>query len=162
MRKRSPVSFLATQRRQSNARGIKSAVDRQDLTSDVACAVAAQKEDGLCQFFFKAITVERNGVVIIGADGRRVHGLGHGGIDRPRRHAIDTDAERGEFHRELLGQMRQAGLAGAVGRAQWEARTAEIAWNLWKCCGFRATSAPRNPQLQDNGNGLSVKPPPCS
>ena len=44
--------------------------------------------------------------------------LRHRGLDRAGRDAVDADAERGQFDRELFGQMRQPGLAGAVGRAQ--------------------------------------------
>ena len=42
----------------------------------------------------------------------------HRGVDRSRRHAVDANAEFGEFDRKLFGQMRQSGLAGAIGRAQ--------------------------------------------
>ena len=47
-----------------------------------------------------------------------MHRLRHSGIDRARRHGIDPDAERREFDRLLLGQMRKASFAGAVGHAQ--------------------------------------------
>src|SRR5581483_11706522 len=73
----SSVSPPAAQRRQPNARGIEPAVDREHLAGNVARAVAAEKEDGLRQLLFKAVAVERDGIVIVGADVRRVHRLGH-------------------------------------------------------------------------------------
>src|SRR5580704_18000750 len=114
----SPVRARAAQRRQSDAGGIKTAIDRQDLSGDVARSVRAQEQDGLRQFLLKAVAVERDGVVIVGTDFRRMYGLGHRSIDRAWRDAIDADAERGEFHRELLGEMGEPCLAGAVGGAQ--------------------------------------------
>src|SRR6266446_1252360 len=62
------VPSLATQRRQSDAGGVEAAVDRENLPCDVARAVAAQEEHRLCQFFFEAVAVERDRVVIVGAD----------------------------------------------------------------------------------------------
>ncbi len=56
--------------------------------------------------------------MIVGADFRRVDLLCHRGFDRARRDRIDADAERSQFDRELLCQMRQPRFAGAVGRAQ--------------------------------------------
>src|SRR5246500_1662576 len=114
----SSVSPLAAQGRQPDARGIETTIDRKHLAGNVARALAAQEEDGLGQFFFKAVAVERNCVVIIGTNFRRMYGLGHGGVARSRRHRVDADAGRRQFHRELFGQMRQPRLAGAVGRAQ--------------------------------------------
>src|ERR1700748_1131437 len=86
----SSVSPLPPQRRQSDACGIETAVDREHLAGDVARAVTAEKVDGLRKFLFKAVAVERNRIVIIGADLRRVDRLGHGGVDRTRRHRIDA------------------------------------------------------------------------
>src|ERR1700730_17188448 len=114
----SPVSARSAQRRQSDAGGIKTTVDRQDLPGDVARSVGTQEQDGLRQCLLKAVTVERDGVVIIGTDFRRMYGLGHRGIDRTGRDAVDADAEGGELHGELLGEMGEPGLAGTIGGAQ--------------------------------------------
>src|SRR5689334_22044990 len=73
----SPVSPLAAQGRQADAGGIEAAVDRQNLACNIARAIAAQEEDGFRQLLFKAVTVERNRVVIVGTDFRRVHRLRH-------------------------------------------------------------------------------------
>src|SRR3974390_1494907 len=78
-RKRSSVPSLAAQRRQPDAGGIKRAIDRKDWPGEVTGAIAAQEEDGLGQLLFKAVAVERDSIVIIGADLWRVHGLGHRG-----------------------------------------------------------------------------------
>src|ERR1043165_2899954 len=77
----SSVSPLAAQGRQPDAGGIETAVDSEHLAGDVARAVAAEEEDGLGQLLFKAVTIERYRIVVIGADLRRVHGLGHRGVD---------------------------------------------------------------------------------
>src|SRR6202012_5704751 len=110
------VPPLAAQRRQADAGGIKTAIDGKNLARDVAGAIAAQKENRLRQFLLEAVTIERNRVVIVGADFRGVDRLGHRGFDRPGCYAIDANAERGELDGELLGQMRKPGLAGAIGR----------------------------------------------
>src|ERR1700722_17868307 len=89
--KSSPVSSLATQGRQSDAGGVEAAIDGEDLPRDVACTIAAQKEHGLRQFFLEAVTVERNGVVIVGADLWRVNRFRHRGLDRPGSDAVDAD-----------------------------------------------------------------------
>src|SRR4051812_10389243 len=60
-----PVAPRAAQRRQADAGGIKTAVDGEDLPGDVACTIAAQEEDRLRQFLLEAVTIERNGVVIV-------------------------------------------------------------------------------------------------
>ena len=57
-------------------------------------------------------------IVIVGPDFRRVHGLGHRGIDRSRRHGIDADTVLRELGGLLLGQVREPRLAGPVGDAQ--------------------------------------------
>src|ERR1700748_242657 len=114
----SSVSPLPPQRRQSDARGIETAVDREHLAGDVARALAAPEEDGLRQFLFKAVAVERYRIVIIGTDFRRMYGLCHRGVDGPRRHRVDPDARGGQFHRELFGEMGEPRLAGAIGRSQ--------------------------------------------
>ena len=67
-----PVAAFSAQRRQSDAGGLEAAVHAQHLSGDVARAVAAQEEDRFGEFFFQAIAIERNGVVIIGADRRGV------------------------------------------------------------------------------------------
>src|SRR5262245_38333348 len=90
---RLPVPPLPAQRRQADAGRIKTAVDGEDLSGDVARSVAAQEEDRLRQFLFQAVAIERNGVVIVGADFRRVHGFRHRGLDRTRRDRVDADAE---------------------------------------------------------------------
>ena len=120
-----PFSPFAAQRRQADAGGVEAAIDRQDLSGDVAGAIAAQEEPRP-RVPLEAVAVERNSVVIVGADFRGVHRLGHRGLDRSRRDGIDANAERGQFDGELLGEVREPGLAGAVGGAQREARTAEI------------------------------------
>ena len=85
---------------------------------DVARALAAQEEDHFRQFLFQAVAVERHVVVIVLADLRRVHRLRHRGIDRTGRDRVDADVQRSKLGRLLLGQVREAGLAGAVGGAQ--------------------------------------------
>src|SRR6202012_758008 len=100
-----PVSALASERRQADAGRIKTAVDGKDLSGDVAGTVAAQEEDRFRQFFFEAIAVERDRVMIVGTDFRRVNRLCHGGVDRAGRDGVDTNAERGQVDRELLGEM---------------------------------------------------------
>src|SRR5215467_3214828 len=114
----SSVSPLAAQCRQPDAGGIKAAIDRQHLSGDVARAVAAEEKNGFRQLVFKAVAVERDRIVIVSADLRRVHGPGHGGVDRTRRNRVDPDAGRRQFHRELLGEMRKSRLARAIGGAQ--------------------------------------------
>src|SRR5215475_12379830 len=85
----SSVSPLAAQCRQPDARCIETAVDRQHLAGNVARAVACEEEDGFRQLLFKTVTIERDRIVIIGADVRRMHGLGHGGVDRAGRDRVD-------------------------------------------------------------------------
>src|SRR5690349_5828753 len=58
----------AAQGRQADAGGIKSAIDCQDLSGDVARSLAAQEQDRLGEFFLEPIAVERDRVVIVGAD----------------------------------------------------------------------------------------------
>src|SRR5437773_4398058 len=88
----SPVPSLAAQRRQADAGGVETAVDGQNLPGDVAGALAAQEEYRFRQFLLQAVAVERNGVVIIGADLRRMYRLRHRGLDRAGRDAVDADA----------------------------------------------------------------------
>jgi hypothetical protein len=64
------VPSLAAQRRQSDSGGIEAAIYGQNLSGDVAGAVAAQEEHRFRQFFFEAVAVERDRVVIVGADFR--------------------------------------------------------------------------------------------
>ena len=85
-----PVLAFPAQRRQADTGSVEAAVDGEQLPGDIACALAAQEEDRIRQFFLEAIAIERNGVVIVGADRRRMHRLGHRGIDRPRRHRVDA------------------------------------------------------------------------
>ena len=113
-----PFRPFAAQRRQADAGGIETAVDGEDLSGDVAGTIAAQEEDRFRQFLLEAVAIERNGVVIVGADFRRMHLLRHRGFDRAGRHRVDANAERSQFDRELFCEMREPGLAGAVGRAQ--------------------------------------------
>src|SRR5881394_2659674 len=79
-RETSAVSPLPAQRRQTNAGGVKTAVDGEDLSRDVTRALAAQEEDRCRQLLFQPIAVERDRVVIVGADFRRVYGLCHRGL----------------------------------------------------------------------------------
>src|SRR3954447_18742489 len=109
-----PVPPRAAQCRQADAGGVETAVDGEDLSGDVAGAIAAQEEDRFRQFLLEAVTIQRNGVVIVGADFRRVNLLRHRGLDRAGRHGVDANAERCQFDRELFGEMRKPGLAGAV------------------------------------------------
>src|SRR5712672_2349074 len=83
----------AAQRRQSDAGGIKTAIDGENLSGDVAGAVAAQKEHRLRQLFFETVTVERDRVVIVGADFGGVNGFRHRGLDRAGCDAIDPNTE---------------------------------------------------------------------
>ena len=115
---RSAVAAFAAQRRQADAGRLEAAVDAQHLSGDVAGTVAAQKEDRFGEFFFKPVTVEGNGVVIVGADRRRMNRLRHGCVHRARCNSIDPNAKAAEFDGELLGQMGKARIAGAVGGAQ--------------------------------------------
>src|SRR5262249_6095572 len=78
----------AAQRFEADAGGIETAIDRQDLPRDVARTFAAQEEDRLRELLFQAVAVERDRVVIVGADVRRMHRLGHRGVDRTRRDAV--------------------------------------------------------------------------
>ena len=66
----------------------------------------------------RAVAAQRDRVLVVGADRHAVHELGHLGLDRPRADRVDADADVAELHRELLGQVQQRGLAGAVGHAQ--------------------------------------------
>src|SRR5258707_4830712 len=75
-----PVPSLAAQGRQSDAGGVEAAIDGENLPRDVAGAVAAQKEHGFRQLFFEAVAVERNRVVIVGTDFRRVNRFRHCGV----------------------------------------------------------------------------------
>src|ERR1700748_3230534 len=86
------VSPLTAQGRQPDARGIETAVDCEHLARNVARAVAGEEEDGFRQLLFKAVTIERDRIVIIGADVRRMDGLGHRGVDRARRDRVDANA----------------------------------------------------------------------
>ena len=56
--------------------------------------------------------------MIIGTNGRRMNRLGHRGIDGTGCHRIDANAERRKLDGELLGEMRETRLAGAVGGSQ--------------------------------------------
>src|SRR5690349_13366796 len=76
----SSVLPLAAQGRQSDARGVETAVDRQYLPGNVARALTAQEEDGFRELLFKAIAIERDRVVIIRADFRRMHRPCHRGV----------------------------------------------------------------------------------
>src|SRR5579863_1997653 len=66
------ASSRAAQRRQADAGGIEAAIDGQNLSGDVTCAVAAQEEHRLRQFLLEAVAVERDRVVIVGTDFRAV------------------------------------------------------------------------------------------
>src|SRR6516164_1967339 len=81
----SPVSSLAAQGRQADAGRIEAPIDREDLPGDVAGAVAAQKVDGFGEFVFKAVAVEGNRIVIVGADLGSVHLFRHRGVHRTGR-----------------------------------------------------------------------------
>ena len=85
---------------------------------DVGRLVARQEEDGLRQFLLQPVAVQRDRIMVVAADFRRVHRLGHGGVHGPRRHRIHPDAEAGQFRRLLLRQMRQRRLAGPIGNPQ--------------------------------------------
>src|SRR3569832_160897 len=111
----SAVSSCSAQCRQADPGRIEATIDGENLASDVARAVAAEKINGFSQFFLKAVPVERDRIVIIGADFGTVNLFRHRGVDRSWRYAIDANAELGEFDRQLLGQMRESCLAGAVG-----------------------------------------------
>src|SRR4051794_10683830 len=100
-----PVPPLAAQRRQADARRIEAAIDGQNLSGDVAGSFRAQEVDGFGEFLFQAVAVERDGVVIVGADLPGVHLLRHRGVDRPRCDRVDTDVEGRELDRELLGKV---------------------------------------------------------
>src|SRR5690242_715030 len=86
----SPVSPLTAQGRQPNAGRIEPAINGQNLSGDVACAITAQKKDGLGQFLFKPVAVERDRIVIVGADFRGVHGFRHRCVNRSGRDAVDA------------------------------------------------------------------------
>src|SRR5882757_425351 len=60
------IPSLAAQRRQADAGRVKTAVDGEDLPGDVARTIAAQEEHRFREFLFQAVTVERNGVVVVG------------------------------------------------------------------------------------------------
>src|SRR6201996_8623651 len=81
----SPVPPLAAQGRQPDAGRIEAAIDGQDLSGDVARAIAAEEEDGLRQFLFEPVPVERDRIVIVGPDLGGMHRLRHRGLDRPGR-----------------------------------------------------------------------------
>ena len=94
------------------------AVHRQKLAVDIARLVGTEEADRRGDLRFQAVAVERDGVVVVGADLRRVHGLRHRRVDRARRNGVDPDAEAAEFHRLLLGEVGEPGLARPVGDAQ--------------------------------------------
>src|SRR5712671_7514666 len=87
------VSSVAAQRRQSDAGGIKTAIDGENLSGDVAGAVAAQEEHRLRQLFLETVTIEQDRVVIVGANLRRMDGFRHRGLDRAGCDTIDPNAE---------------------------------------------------------------------
>src|SRR5215469_11288503 len=80
--KLSPVSQMPAQGRQTNAGGIETAIDRKNLPGNVARSLRTEEEDGFRQFLFETIAVERDRVVIVGADGGSVNGFCHCGVDR--------------------------------------------------------------------------------
>src|SRR5579872_2055008 len=84
------IPSRTAQRGQSDAGGIKAAIDGKNLAGDVTCALAAQKKYRLRQLFLEAITIERDRVVIVGADFRRVDRFGHGRVHRTRRNGVDA------------------------------------------------------------------------
>src|SRR6478735_6741090 len=112
------VPSFTAQCRQADAGGIEAAIDRQSLSRDVAGAITAEEEYRVRQFLFEPVAVERNRIVIVGADFRGMDRFCHRGLDRAWRDAVDANAERGQLDGELLGEVRQRGLAGAVGRTQ--------------------------------------------
>src|SRR5258708_26940729 len=96
------IPSFPAQRRQSDPGGVEAAIDGENLPGDVACAVATQEKYRLRQFLFEAVTIERNGAVIVGADFRRVHGFGQRRLDPAWRNRVDANAERGQLDGELL------------------------------------------------------------
>src|SRR5215475_13111668 len=62
----------ATQRWQPDSCCIEAPIDGENLTGNVAGALATQKKDRFREFLFQSVAIEWNGVVIVGADFRRV------------------------------------------------------------------------------------------
>ena len=109
---------VAAQRGQADARGVEAAVHRQELAVDEAGVVAAQEADRAGHLLGRAVAAQRDRVLVVGADRHAVHELGHLGLDRARADRVDADADVAELDRQLLGQVQQRRLAGAVGHAQ--------------------------------------------
>src|SRR5579864_7241562 len=87
------VASPAAQGRQSDAGRIEAAIDGKNLSGNVARPVAAKEEDRLGQLLLEAVAVDRDRIVIVGADFPAVNRFRHRGVDRSRRHAVDADAE---------------------------------------------------------------------
>src|SRR5579872_6049269 len=86
-RERRALSVAAgtAQRRQPDAGRIEAAINGENLAGDVARPVAAKEEHRLGQFFLEAVAVERDPVLVVGADFTAVNRFGLRGVDRPRR-----------------------------------------------------------------------------
>src|SRR5262249_56830761 len=97
---------------------VNAAVNGNRVTGNVARALAAKKEDRLGELLLQSVAIEWNGIMIGGADLRRMDRLRHGGIERARSNGIDPDAQGSKLDRLLLGQVREASLACAVRSAQ--------------------------------------------
>ena len=61
--------------------------------------------------------IQRDDVVIVGANCDAMYELGHFGVDWAGRYAVHTNPDRPQFNRLLLRQMNDCRLARAVGNA---------------------------------------------
>src|ERR1700735_3162426 len=110
--------LVGTQRREANARRLKSTVHGDRLPGDIAGPVAAKEEDCFGKLLLQSVTVKWNGIMISGTNFRSVDSLRHGCIDRPWGDRIDPDSKGSKFDGLLLGQVREPGLASTVCSAQ--------------------------------------------
>src|SRR5690606_10626316 len=108
----------AAQGRQADAAGVEAAIDRKRLAVHVARCVAAEKHDCGGDLVFGAVAIERDGVVVAGADGGRVHLLRHRGVDRAGGNRVHADARIAELGGLLAREVHERRLARAVGHSQ--------------------------------------------
>src|SRR6218665_416370 len=111
-------AHVPAQRGQAHPGGIEPAIDGQHLAIDETGLIAAQKAHGPGHLLNRPVAPQRNGVVVVAAQGNAVHQLGHFGFHRPGGDRVDAHPDIAKLHGVLPGQMDQRGLAGSIGHAQ--------------------------------------------
>src|SRR5690348_4424775 len=93
------------------------AVNREDVAADKTSALRCQKDGSADQFLGAAETAHRGTQLELLSTWRAIQQAGvQVGAEDAGRNRVDANAIPGPFHRQRLGEHRDRGLAGAVGR----------------------------------------------